>query len=652
MSQLKSFVFTVVLASALCAGAAQGQVFGRNLIVNGDAESGPGTDGTAAAASIAGWTVTGSANVVTYSSAYDLTDTGFVPVTHGKNYFTGGPGKGTSTLTQTLDLTAGAANIDAGTVTFNASAYLGGNGDDQSIMKVVFAGASGSQLGNISLGPVLQIDRPDGPGLFFRRQIGPVPAGTRTATVTLQMNPTSTTKNRGYADNLVLVLNTTEASSLFGPNLIANGDAESAPASSSSDVTPDIPGWVRTASFSVDSYADDTGDLSTTSAGPATRGANYFWGGPSNEDSSAYQDIDISSAAGQIDTGRLTYNFSAWVGGFSSQGDNMTITADFRNWAGASLGKATLGPVNSADRNDESALLSRDQTGTVPSGTRYVRILMRSVRTDGSDNDGLADNLSFTLASSSGGALPVISADGVVSAGAFGGFKTIAPGSWIEIYGTGLASTTSEWGGADFQNGRAPTTLSGVSVSIGGKPAFVRFVSPGQVNVQVSSDVAAGTQPITVRNANGTSVAYPIIVNSVQPGVLAPTSFVLGGKQFAAATFSDGTFVLPAGSLTGTTTRSAKPGDVIVFYGVGFGPVTPSILAGQIVSGSNQLTLPLNVMFGKTQAEVTYQGLAPNYVGLYQFNVVVPAVSTSTAVPVTFGLGGVQTAQTLYTSVQ
>ena len=91
---------------------------------------------------------------------------------------------------------------------------------------------------------------------------------------------------------------------------------------------------------------------------------------------------------------------------------------------------------------------------------------------------------------------------------------------------------------------------------------------------------------------------------------------------------------------------------MIVFYGVGFGPVTPSILAGQIVSGSNQLTLLLNVMFGNTQAEVTYQGLAPNYVGLYQFNVVVPAVSTSTAVPVTFGLGGVQTAQTLYTSVQ
>ncbi len=53
--------------------------------------------------------------------------------------------------------------------------------------------------------------------------------------------------------------------------------------------------------------------------------------------------------------------------------------------------------------------------------------------------------------------LPVISVGGVISAGAFGGFPTIAPGSWIEIYGTNLASTSRAWTGADFNGVKAPT---------------------------------------------------------------------------------------------------------------------------------------------------------------------------------------------------
>jgi uncharacterized protein (TIGR03437 family) len=56
-------------------------------------------------------------------------------------------------------------------------------------------------------------------------------------------------------------------------------------------------------------------------------------------------------------------------------------------------------------------------------------------------------------------------------------------------------------------------------------------------------------------------------------------------------------------------------------------------------------------MFGSTPATLNYFGLAPNYVGLYQFNVVVPNISNSDLVPVTFTLGGVSGTQTLYTAV-
>jgi uncharacterized protein (TIGR03437 family) len=92
----------------------------------------------------------------------------------------------------------------------------------------------------------------------------------------------------------------------------------------------------------------------------------------------------------------------------------------------------------------------------------------------------------------------------------------------------------------------------------------------------------------------------------------------------------------------------------MVMYGVGFGPVTPSIPAGQTVQPgqSNNLAETFNVLFGGVPAaKITYAGLAPGAIGLYQFNVVVPKISNSDVVPLTFTLGTETGAQTLYTAV-
>jgi uncharacterized protein (TIGR03437 family) len=48
---------------------------------------------------------------------------------------------------------------------------------------------------------------------------------------------------------------------------------------------------------------------------------------------------------------------------------------------------------------------------------------------------------------------------------------------------------------------------------------------------------------------------------------------------------------------------------------------------------------------------LSYSGLAPGYVGLYQLNVVVPNVPASDAVQVTVTLGGTAGTQTLYIAV-
>jgi uncharacterized protein (TIGR03437 family) len=66
----------------------------------------------------------------------------------------------------------------------------------------------------------------------------------------------------------------------------------------------------------------------------------------------------------------------------------------------------------------------------------------------------------------------------------------------------------------------------------------------------------------------------------------------------------------------------------------------------------NQLTLPVQSQFGSASASLSYAGLAPNFVGLYQFNVVVPNVSDNDAVPLSFNLGGSAGNQTLYIAVK
>jgi hypothetical protein len=78
---------------------------------------------------------------------------------------------------------------------------------------------------------------------------------------------------------------------------------------------------------------------------------------------------------------------------------------------------------------------------------------------------------------------------------------TIQPGSWISIYGDQLAPSTAVWQG-DF-----PTSLNGVTVTVNGKPGYLWFVSPGQINVQAPDDMTMGPVTVAVTTPTGTTVS-------------------------------------------------------------------------------------------------------------------------------------------------
>src|ERR1041385_8173918 len=257
---------------------------------------------------------------------------------------------------------------------------------------------------------------------------------------------------------------------------------------------------------------------------------------------------------------------------------------------------------------------------------------------------------SYVLTPAAGCTLSPPSITNVISAGAYGAFTTFGGGSWIEVYGSNLAANTREWTGNDFSGVNAPTKLDGAAVSINGQSAFTWYISQGQMNVQAPADTATGPVQITATNCAGASAPFVMQRAAMMPGMLAPPSFVVGGKQYLAALYSDGiTFVGNTNLIPGVPFRPAKPGDSITAYGIGFGDVMPPIPPGVIVTQSNSIP-NLTIQFGQTPAATTYAGLAPGFVGLYQFNITVPDVADGDY-QIHVALGGVAVQQTMFLTV-
>lgn len=669
MSLLRAIVGIGVCLGVAQLASAQSSVFGTNLIVNGGAESGPGGDGTAKVSSIPGWQASGGCDIYAYATAYMNIDgvapTDIVPRGTGNNYFAGGVPPANCRFTQSVALSSGASTIDSGNASFALAGYFGGfqSDGDNATLTVQFLNSGGTSLSSVTIGGIGPNDRANSQsGMYLNRQLGRVPVGARSANVTLNMNWVNGGNNEAAADNLALILNApVTPQTLLGVNLIVNPGADAAVGlndNSTTSTSPDLSGWVRSPYLTADSYSSDgSGDLYQPTAGtiPPDANSNYFYGGEtvvddSNPIGTAYLDINVSFAASLIDAGNLAYALSAWLGGYSSQDDNAVLTVQFEDWSSNVLGTATLGPVLAADRNDISELLQRSTNATVPKTTRLIHVLLTMTREEGINNDGLADSLSLVLGSNpvSG---PEISQT-IISASAYGGFDAVTNATYMEIYGANLARDERQWAGADFNGVNAPTSLDGTSVTVGGQPAYIYFISSGQINALVPGNVS-GPQPVVVTTANGASVPFILSVNPVEPGWLAPSAFNLNGSQYVGALFSDGkTWALPPGAVAGVPSRRANVGNVLTIYGLGFGPVTPPVPTGQVTQGATQLTAPFQVMVGSTAATLQYWGLVAPFVGLYQFNVVVPNVPANDLTPISFTLGGAAGAQTLYIAVQ
>jgi uncharacterized protein (TIGR03437 family) len=254
---------------------------------------------------------------------------------------------------------------------------------------------------------------------------------------------------------------------------------------------------------------------------------------------------------------------------------------------------------------------------------------------------GLSGSLPFLI---SGLAAPVINTSGIVSNAQY--TTSLAGNTIASVFGQNLAAST-----ALATSLPLPTTLGGVSVLVDGVAAPLFYVSPLQINLQLPWRLLNQTQTSIVVVSNGLSSA----VTTIPLTATAPAIYSLnaqGNGQGAILQANSGTVVAPLNSIPGVVTQPGSPLEFISIFCTGLGAVQTYTFGDGTAATAATTVASTQVTIGGVAATVTYAGLAPSYVGLYQINAVIPTgVPSGSAIPVIVKINGI-TSNTVTIAIQ
>jgi uncharacterized protein (TIGR03437 family) len=236
---------------------------------------------------------------------------------------------------------------------------------------------------------------------------------------------------------------------------------------------------------------------------------------------------------------------------------------------------------------------------------------------------------SFVVATASASSAPAIT--NVQNAATFQ--ITLAPNAYVAVFGQNLSTTNPgrAWAAADFtSNGdgtlNMPTSLDGTSVTVGGAPAYINYVSPGQINIITPTNVMGSGIPVVVTVNGQHSTAFNVTVQSLAPSFFAWQPNTADYGKYLIAQHADYTNVGKARLFPGTPanfTTPASPGETIILYGTGFGPTSPPIAGGIETDKVYPLSPTPAATFGGKPATVVFGGLIPPLSQVYQFDVTI-----------------------------
>ncbi len=211
----------------------------------------------------------------------------------------------------------------------------------------------------------------------------------------------------------------------------------------------------------------------------------------------------------------------------------------------------------------------------------------------------------------------------------------MAPGTVSQVYGTDLATFTGNPGILPL-----PNSYNGTFMLAGGLSAPLYYLSGGQLNVQLPSELAPNQQ-------------YAVIVSSNNALTLPDTIDVVPAQPGVAAT-ADGHVIAQHNATYGLISSSspAVPGEYIIVYLVGMGPTNPSVPTGAAAPSTAPLasvTVQPTVSVGGQNATIAYAGLTPGSAGLYQITFQVPLNAAAGDSSLVITQGGVTANTTLLT---
>jgi len=235
---------------------------------------------------------------------------------------------------------------------------------------------------------------------------------------------------------------------------------------------------------------------------------------------------------------------------------------------------------------------------------------------------------------------PVVNQGGIVEGAGFKQGQSVAPGSFISIFGSNLA-------GGDLGAGTVPLpiALGEINVSIDSRdrsvsiPASLIYVSPTQINVQLPWELSGkNTAVIKVNNGDISTAVREVGVATHSPGLF---QYDEGGQMLLA------TEIFRGGQRLGLhgSGRKAKANDTLELFANGLGPIDGGNPATGHTTPTDRLyntqAFP-EVTIGGVPAHVDFSGLAPGFVALYQVNVVVPSGLGPNKHEVKIRIGGVE----------
>jgi uncharacterized protein (TIGR03437 family) len=205
---------------------------------------------------------------------------------------------------------------------------------------------------------------------------------------------------------------------------------------------------------------------------------------------------------------------------------------------------------------------------------------------------------------------PEISATSLVNAATFQQ-RALAPGSLLTLFGL---------------------DLDGAVVQFGGITAPILYASSSQMNLQVPWELQGmPSATVTVTGNSIISQLQSVAIGQADPGI-----FSLGVPQGG-----QGAIENVAGSIVDAASP-AHAGDYLLVFATGLGAVTTTPPTGAAAPSNplSRLIVYPTATVGGVPAPVSFAGLAPGYVGLYQVNVQVPpGVTAGDAVPVVLSVG-------------